>query len=236
MQLHCSPKEQIVFDQLKLIDRRRLRVLETANSRFPAHSLRKYLELECENLRNFEFRERLDDAMDDSGPSVYLKKLAFEIELNEARQVKALLSHPTIIQEQIQQVILEGAQVAGQDAARDYLRSSRRTENFRSINLAELYSVLSRLIFLELPSDHSAFSSIRPLSDISIHFKKCVHIEAWRSAEIDPKIMSDIEHAWISGILEIIRPDVRHLRITSISRGDSYGRDKFIPNNKYVSI
>lgn len=236
MQLHCSPREQVIYDQLKLIERRRLRVLETVIARFPKGSMRKYLDSECPKLKAFQFSERLDDEMDDSRPSAFLHKLALAIEENEAIQTNALLQHPKIAEEKMKKVILEGAQVAGQDAARNYLRSSKRIGKIGPVNLSDLYSIISRLVFFEFPNEKSAFSSIRPLSDISIHFQKCVHLKAWSKTGVDTKFMCSIEQAWIGGILELIRPDISLVRINSIACGDRYGRDKYIPDTKNVSL
>ncbi len=236
MQLHCSPREQIIFDQLKLVERRRSRVLEAAISRFPSHSLRDYLRSKCPELSSYQFRERLDDEMDDSGSSSFLEKLALTVQRNEAIQARALLSYPQIDAEKIKVVIFEGAQVAGQDAARNYLRSSKKIRKLSPINLSNLYSILNHLVFFELPNERSAFSTIRPLSDISIHFRKCVHINAWNEAEVNTKFMCQVEQSWIQGILELIRPDITLIRVSSIAYGDSYGRDKYIPRDKNVAL
>lgn len=236
MQLHCSPRQQIVYDQLRLVDRRRLRIQSSVIAAFPKFQLRDYIRETCPNLRGFEFNERLDDAMDDTGPAAFLKSLAFQIETNEARLVEAFFRHPSIPSEDMEKVVLESAQVAGQDAARDYLRGAKRLGKFGSISMLDLYSILHRLVFFEMPDTRSAFPSIRPLSDISIHYQNCVHMEAWKKASVDPKIMSKIERTWIQGILDVIRPDITLTRINSIANGDAYGRDRFLPTTKNVSI
>lgn len=236
MQLHCSPKEQILFDQLKLIERRRFRMLESVANHFSNFDFSKYLGESAPELQNLIFKDRLDDQMDDSGPKTYLRRLTLLVNKNEALQVKALMSCPAIPQNNIRKLLLQGARIAGQDAARELSGFSARRSKGLPLSLSELFSILNRLVFFEFPDQRNVFASIRPLSDISVHFKTCLQAEAWETAAIDPKIMVEIESKWIKGILDIIRPDIQHERLKSIAYGDEYGRDKYYPLEKNVTI
>lgn len=231
MILHSSPMEQMVFDQLKWIERRRIRILGAVTSHFDRARATAAIKALEPPLQNFDLDSQLDEIMDERGPRAFLRALAFQLEWNEARLVRALLE--AFPGGAVRDQILLGARHAGQEAGRHYMADhDRRTLT----DMAELYAALARLTYSGLPSDKTFFPSIRPLSDVSIHYRACAHVEAWRAAEADLEFLCDMQREWMDGVLDILSPGIVHVRSASIAKGDEYGRDSFIPGEKYIEI
>lgn len=229
MMLHSSPMEQMVFDQLKWIERRRLRIFSAIAAHFDRAVAQNALSALDPPIENFNLEARLDEVIEADGPRPYLRRLAYRLEFNEARMIRALCK--AFPGDAVREQILLGARHAGQEAGRNYHASQTRPVTG---DLAELYSALAKLTYSGLPSDKYFFASIRPFSDISIHYRKCVHQDAWAEADADLPFMCDVQCEWMDGILDILSSDIVHLRLASIAKGDSYGRDQFIPREKYV--
>src|SRR3989338_4784988 len=140
MILHSSPMEQMVFDQLKWIERRRIRVFGAVASHFDRARANAAVKSLNPPLVSFELDSRLDEIMGAEGPRAFLLDLAFRLEAGEARFVTALVE--AFPGPAVKSQILLGARHAGQEAGRHYLAAHDR---YAITDLAELYSALARL-------------------------------------------------------------------------------------------
>src|SRR3990167_8459285 len=118
MILNSSPMEQMVFDQLKWIERRRIRVFGAVASHFDRARASAALKALDPPLVNFDLDSRLDEIMDADGPRAYLLSLAFRLEAGEARLVTALTE--AFPGPAVKAQILLSARHAGQEAGRNY--------------------------------------------------------------------------------------------------------------------
>ena len=219
--------DQMIFDQLKWIERRRVRILGAVASAFERAQVLDCVQKIRPSIIDFDLETKLADSIDESGPTSFLRRLAYRLEFNEARMIGAILS--AFPAETARHSILLGTRHSGQEAAR-HLMAKQACHSLS--DLVEIYSAISRLTYSGIPADKLFFVSVRPLSDVSIHYSKCAHSRAWEDSGADMSFLCDVQKEWLSGALDIIAPNFEHIRITSIAKGAAYGRDRFAPREK----
>jgi hypothetical protein len=219
--------DQLVFDQLKWIERRRIRILGAVASSHDRQQVMACVNRLSPPIAIFDLESNLSDLIDEAGPSKFLRELAYKLEFNESRMIAALiLNFP---EEATRKTILVGSRYSGQEAARNLMAHISRHS---LTNLVDIYSSIYRLTYSGIPADKISFVSIRPLSDVSIHYSKCAHSKAWLNSGADMSFLCDVQKEWLSGALDIIAPEFEHIRLSSIAKGASYGRDRFVSREK----
>ena len=234
MEWQCSPMENMIFEQIKWIDRRRTRIVSYISAHYGKKSVRNVLEKISSSLKKPQLHSTLEDHVNELAPSDYLRNLAFDVELDECLTIEAFVQSFSKQETEFKKQILRGSRYSGQEAARN-IQSHSSLESFNGTPpLSILYSAISKLLYNGLPDDKFSFTSVRPLSDISIFYSKCPHIDAWRKGTKDVAFMCDIRHNWIQGLLEILAPNILHIRSASIAKGNKFGKEYLIPKEKYV--
>lgn len=215
---------QSIFSQLQWIEKRKHRILDGIGAHFGNNWKKDLAALD------FASGASLREALDEREPEAFVADLAYKVEKEEARTVQFLREKVSRYPEHVDEQILFASRSAGQDAGRHHLAQH---EYNTPRDLPVLLASLERLCFWGLPADRCYFSSLRPLADFSLHFRSCPHTKAWREGGGDPAFLGKVEQAWIQGLLDILSPDVTHIRRYSIPQGDEYGLDLFIPRRPH---
>lgn len=230
--IHSSPAEQSVYEKLLWIECRRQRIVGAIRSHLSVPRTEQAL-ARLGPLENYLETPLLVSRIDESGPRSSLARLAFQIQKQEAATIEALRLEFQSEAEFFRTETLAGARLAGQEAARSY--QARTSQNdLRDLTL--VFAALDNLTYFGLPWDRRWFSSVRPLADIAININSSAHLNAWVAAGADLDILCDIQNEWIDGVLDIIAPNIVHVCSAQIERGHAFGRHRFIPREKFVSI
>ena len=225
--MYNSHEVHLVFEQLRAIDRRRSRVIDSVAAHF---GRKKVADLFTQNnlqLPLFSEDPKFVDIIDEREPQEFIRFLAKKTEAYEAKTIKLLREKISDYHPHVDEQILFGARTAGQDAARAFLTSSTAAEKRSRLPLTEAVQSIFHITYNGLPSDRGFILSIRPQSGITVHYRYSAHSEAWNEAGIDVAFMGKLREEWISGLLDILSPNVFYHRAKAFELGDGYGFEEF---------
>lgn len=233
MSVHSTVQEQLVYDQLLWIERRRLRILNTVAAHLSVTRTEKAIALLEPPIGPSPLGMNLEDLVDEHGAAACVRRLGYRLQLDEARMIQALLQEFRDQAVELVTQIRSGAKLAGQEAGRSYIA---RNGTVSETNMPALYTAITQIAYFGDPSERPWFASVRPLSDVAIHIRACTQTAPWKEAGVDANLMSDLVCDWIDGALEIISPQIIHVYASAIPRGDSFGRHLFFERSKYIPL
>ena len=211
---------QWIYQQLQWIEIRTLRIIEGIQSHFGPIALpHPVIQLIADSFL---------DILDEREPEDFLRSLAFSIRKSEAEHISKHISLASPYKNLVEEQVLFDSRSTGQDAARKFLAQHDYPDD---IQLQTLIIAIEKLCYLGMPSDRNHFSTVRPLSDFSMHFQKCPNSIAWIAGGGNPVFFDEIEQAWVRGILDILSPQITLERRYSIAKGHAFGLDHFQPQN-----
>jgi hypothetical protein len=222
-----SHEVYLVFEQLKAIDRRRSRVIDSVAAHFGRNKIADVLTRMQLLDPLFSANSNFFDSIDEREPEDFIRFLAKKTEAYEAETVKVLREQVSPYNQHVDEQILFGARTAGQDAARAFLTNSAAAARRSRLPLSEAVQSIFHITYNGLPSDKGFILSIRPLSGITVHYRYSAHLEAWQSTGVDFSFMCELRREWISGLLDVFSPDVYYSRTQSCEQGDGYGFEEF---------
>jgi len=226
MAFRTSHEIRQTFDRLKWLDRRRQFILDSIASHFGKEKIRACLSGK-ERRAILSENAQFDDLQIDTTPEDCIRNLAFQVQSHEAAIITVLREKVSPYRDHVDEQILFGAKMAGQEAARQLFARSFSAQSNRPVFLAEVIQIVQNLTYDGIDSDKNTFLSIRPKSDVLVHFIRSPHINAWKSAGADLPFMAQVRSSWIKGILEVVAPQLTYRQIYSLEKGASYGLEEF---------
>lgn len=228
MYQNVSPEIERVFSQLKWLEQKRFRVIESVAAHFGKNLIQKILEKEALLSSPLQDPVPFNELLDAREPEIFLKDFAQQMEQLEAKTVTALRKYVSTYQLHVDEQILFGGRTAGQEAGRDFLSRIRMSLTGRShLDLPEAVQAVFEMTYNGLPEDKNYFLTIRPLAASTMHTVRSAHLENWKSAGGDPKFLYQLKMEWIRGILDILSPKVEFATTQSIEQGNEFGLAHF---------
>lgn len=226
MAFRTSHEIRQTFERLKWIDRRRQFILDSIASHFGREKIRACISGK-ERKGVLSESTQFDDLQIDSTPEECVRDLAILVQSNEANVIRILREKISPYRDHVDEQILFGAKMAGQEAARQFSARSFSTQNNQPMFLSEIVQIVQSLTYDGMEEDKNTFLSIRPKSDALVHFIRSPHINAWKQAGADLPFMAEVRSAWIQGILDVIAPRLIYKRIQSLEAGAEFGLEEF---------
>jgi len=213
-----SPESKRAFDQICQIGLRRQRIIDSVTAHFgKVHVLSI---LAKKNLLNPVALpgQDLEAFLSEIPTQNTLANLAFSQQLLEAQTIETLLSETTVYQSHVEEQILFGARIAGQEASRQ--RYPQAVVVGGNLTTQEAISAAITLTYCGMPSERGFFLVIRPFGSSTVHFVNTVHSSSWNQTGVDFTLMEKVKESWIKGILDILCPNLKFSRSTTLSNLD----------------
>ncbi len=223
-----SPEFQRIYEQLRWIERRRKRIVDSVSSHFSRDLVNSILLKDMLLDLNVNLDIELSQLIDERDPDVFLRALANEIEAHEARTIGALRKHTSVYQSHVDEQIYFGARNAGQDAGRLFLASYQKYDK-RDPHLepVEAVQALFVLTYNGFPNEKNLFLSLRSHGGSTVHYQSSPHLKNWQSVGGDPKFLHHIKIEWMKGILDILSPNLEFTYTQAIETGSKFGLLQF---------
>jgi hypothetical protein len=189
------------YEKLAIAQARTQRILDFLTPHFGKAAMQKSMQKIQEKLMpaNFEIAE-------DVSPQAF-----YAVQFNEALLLNNLKSSLSSSTQNVTEQIYFSARCAGQEVARDFLRSYYHKDH--TLTLSELIQALKHIHYFGESGD--VFFSIRPYSDATVHYKQNRYLSAWQAAQADIDFMSKVQMEWVSGIIDILCPEITFHRVHS---------------------
>lgn len=233
MAFRMCPEHNLIYEQLRWVERRRIRMQDAVSAHFGREKAQAVMQNLEGKLRLYTAKPLLE-IINELEPDVFLRKLAFTIEKQEALLIKEFIAHLSPYPEHVRDQILFGSRCAGQEAARFYLSKNKDVAKNPPLSLTTTMAIIRQLYFNGFETDRLFFTSVRPLNDVMIHYKACPHQRAWEAAEADLEFMTEVQKTWIDGLLDILANNIIHYYSHSIARGEPYSLEHFVYREKHV--
>lgn len=213
-----SPESKKSFDQICQIGLRRQRIIDSVGAHFGKTHVQSILSKK--NLLNSLLIPglKLEDFLTEISIQETLATLAHNQQLLEALTVETLLSETSVYQSHVEEQILFGARIAGQEASR--LRFPEAVAAGGILTPQEAISAAVGLTYCGLPSEHGFFLILRPFGSSTIHLVNQVHMRSWKQTNVDISLMEKVKESWIKGILDILCSELSFSRSIDLSKAD----------------
>ena len=226
MAFRTSHEIRQTFEKLKWIDRRRQFILDSIAAHFGREKIRSSLSSK-ERRAILGENTQFDDLQIDTTPEDCIRNLAFQVQNHEASIITALREKISPYKDHVDEQILFGAKMAGQEAARQTTARSFSLQTNHPHFLSEIVQIVRNLTYDGIDGDKDSFLSIRPKSDVLMHTIHSPHIEAWKSAGADLEFMAKVRSAWIQGILDVIAPAMQYRQVRYLEKGAPFGLEEY---------
>lgn len=234
MNSRISPEIELVFEQLRWVERRRYRIVESVSAHFGRALVAKVLEAHQAPISPLAGEPTLIKILDHRGPESFLRDLALKMETTEAAAITILRSHVSVYREHVDEQILFGARTAGQEAARAFLSRTRTQPSHGPLSVPEAVQAVFELNYVGLPGEKNYFLMLRPQGSCSVHFARSPHLPAWKQAGADLRFLYQVRREWVRGILDILSPGVELAAPMAIEQGQPYGLEHFFHRGEHA--
>jgi hypothetical protein len=226
--VNISPEFQRIFEQLRWLDRRRKRIVDSVSSHFSKETVQSILAKDGLRELPVPLDIELNQLIDERDPDIFLRDLANEVEAFEGRTINALRKHTSVYQSHVDEQIHFGARNAGQDAGRQFLASYQRYDKKEShLEPVEAVQAVFVLTYNGFPNEKNYFLSLRSHGGSTVHFQKSPHLKNWQNIGGDPKFLHQVKIEWMKGILDILAPNLKFTYTQSIEAGSKFGLLQF---------
>lgn len=226
--MKISPEIQRVFQQIRWLERRREKIIESVASHFSKATVNHILEKE--GLRTFPLNLDLDlnYLVDERDVCDFLRDLANRVESFSAQTIVAIRKHTSVYRDHVDEQIRFGSRYAGQDAGRYFLSThTKYDKTIPHLEPIEVVQAVFELTFNGLPGDKNYFLCLRSFGGSTVHFQTSPHLKNWIAVGADPKFLHQIKVDWMKGILDILSPEMEFSFTQAIETGAKYGLAQF---------
>jgi hypothetical protein len=228
MAFRTSHEIRQTFEKLKWIERRRQFILDSIGSHFGKEKIRACIPAKDRRAILGE-KTQFDDLQVDTTPEDCIRNLAFQIQSHEAAVVTVLREKISPYKSHVDEQILFGSRMAGQEAARQTSARSFSLQENQPTFLSEVVQIVRNLTYDGMDGDRDSFLSIRPKADALMHTIHSPHIPAWKEGGADLEFMAQVRSSWIQGILDVIAPSLQYRQLQYLEKGAAFGLEEYRP-------
>jgi hypothetical protein len=231
-----SPELVKIYQQLRWMEQRRKRIVDSVASHFSKKSVFQILEKENLTTCPYQLDLELSKLIDEREPEDFLIDLANTIEFLEAKTITCLRKHTSVYQNHVDEQILFGSRNSGQDAGRQFLATFKKYDK-TAYHLEPIESVQAvfDITFNGFTKDKNFFLVLRAQGGSTIHFERSPHLKNWQNAGADPKFLHLVRVEWIKGILDILSSKLAFTYTQSIECGADFGLAQFYSPNIHAA-
>jgi hypothetical protein len=234
--VRISPELVKIYQQLRWMELRRKRIIDSVSAHFSHKSVSQILEKENLLQCPLDLDLDLSKLIDERDPEEFLINLASIIELNEAKTISCLRKHISVYQNHVDEQILFGSRNSGQDAGRQFLSNFKKYDKASShLEPIESIQAVFDITYNGFPKDKNYFLVLRAQGGSTIHFERSPHLSNWQKAGADPKFMHLVKVEWIKGILDILSSSLAFTYTQSIECGSKFGLAQFYAPNFHAN-
>lgn len=226
--MKISPEIQRVFQQIRWLEKRRTKIIESVSSHFSKATVQQILEKE--NLVTFPLNLELElsQLIDERNIDDFLRDLANRVEVFSAQTIAAIRKHTSVYRDHVDEQIRFGSRYAGQDAGRYFLSShTKYDKTVPHLEPIEVVQAVFELTYNGFPGDKNYFLCLRSFGGSTVHFQHSPHLKNWASVGTDPKFLHQIKVDWMKGILDILSPGMEFSFTQAIETGAKFGLAQF---------